>query len=535
MVDALPPLGKFTKSFIAERLFWLDGKPYSLHDYPFMRAIFDTGAPEVLMMTSRQISKSTSEACLMIGESIARAHFRTLYVAPLREQTSRFSNTRLSKIIHYSPLIRKFYVDPSLPNNVLLQILKNGSEMSLSYAWDDPDRIRSITADHEYIDEVQDILYEAVIPVIKECMGNSDYGYMTYAGTPKTMENTIEYLWQQSTKSEWIMKCEHCGSWQFVDSVRSIGKYGIICVKCKGSLNPRFGQWYDFVPNAKIKGFHISQLIMPRNNEMRSRWERILTKLETYSETKFKNEVLGVSDAVGSRLITQEELLSLCEEYFVDLPPARSVMHNVRAVVAGVDWAGNGDGYKSRTVVWVWGLMPDYRLKTIYYRVFPEGNSVQDVEEVARILDTLNVRYVIGDAGEGAVPNSILRDKLGTHRVGQAQYGGGAGFTSLIRWNKQGTKYLINRSAAIDSFMLQLKRRAVIYPNPRQMATPIQDILAEYETTTTAPGGATKKVWLHAPTNPDDCLHAQIFGWLAMKVLQGDIELYERQPLEDEY
>jgi len=528
MLATPQPLGQFTRYYVAQKLFWLDGKPYSLHDYPFMLAIFDTGATDVLMKTSRQISKSTSCACLMLSGSIMRDHFKTLYIAPLREQTSRFSNTRLSKIIHYSPLVRRLYVDPTLPNNVLLQILKNGSEMSLSYAWDDPDRVRSITADHEFLDEVQDILYEAVIPVIKECMSNSDYGFTTYAGTPKSMENTIEYLWQQSTKSEWIMKCEGCGSHQFIDSTKSIGQKGVVCVKCNHDINPRLGQWYEFNPAAKIRGYHVSQPMLPRNTEMRSRWERILAKLETYSETKFKNEVLGISDAIGSRFISQDELVAMCQDYYVDRPPIPHVIHDVRAVAAGVDWAGNGKGYTSRTVIWIWGLMPDFRLKTLYFQIFPEANCVQDVEEVAKILEDFSVRYVIGDAGEGAVANSMLRNRLGQHRVGQAQYGGGAGFIKLIGWNKQGTKYLINRTAAIDSFMMQLKKQGIIYCNPRQMATPIQDILAEYETTITAHGGVGKKVWLHAPSQPDDCLHAQIFGWFAMKVLQGDIELYER-------
>ena len=182
--------GQYTRTYVAEKLLWLDGKPFRLTDYPFFRGVYDIQVPEIVLKTGRQVSKSTCCANLMLIDSIMVPHFRTLYISPSREQTSKFSNTRLSKIIHYSPLIRNTYVDPKLPNNVLLQILSNGSEMSLSYADDDPDRVRGITADRELIDEVQDILYDAVIPVVKECMANSDYGYIIYAGTPKSMENT---------------------------------------------------------------------------------------------------------------------------------------------------------------------------------------------------------------------------------------------------------------------------------------------------------------------------------------------------------
>ena len=524
-------LGEHTRAHIAQSLLCLDGKPYSLYDYPFLPAVYNTSGREVLLKTSRQISKSTTCACLMITDSVAIPHFRTLYVSPTREQTSKFSNTRLTKIIHYSPLIRSNYVDSNLSNNVLLQILSNGSEMSLSYAWDDPDRIRGITADRELIDEVQDVVYDAVIPVTKECMANSDYALMIYCGTPKSMENTIEFLWQKSTQAEWIMECSRCGSWGFVDSVRSIGRKGIVCLKCDAYLNPRRGQWYEMNPGAQIKGFHVSQPMLPRNVEIPARWERILEKMEDYSSTQFKNEVLGMSDDIGTRFISQAELLALCQDYYVDLPLSPIVLHGIRTIIGGVDWAGNSDsGSNSRTVAWVWGLTNDFRLKTLYFRIFQKANAIEDVEEVARIFKTCQCHYVIGDAGEGAVANSVLRDKLGTHRVGQVQYGGGAGFSQLIRWNRQGTRYLVNRTAAIDSFMLQMKKQGIVFANARQMAVPIQDILNVYqESTHSGQGGSIRSIWKHAPNCPDDSLHAMIFGWLAYKVVAGELQFYDRE------
>ncbi len=79
--------------------------------------------------------------------------------------------------------------------------------------------------------------------------------------------------------------------------------------------------------------------------------------------------------------------------------------------------------------------------------------------------------------------------------------------------------------------MAELKNKAIIYPNARQMAVPIQDVLNEYEEMTTGIGGASRKVWQHSPTAPDDALHAQVFAWLAMKVIQGDLQMY---PVNDD-
>lgn len=519
-------IGIHTRAHIAESLLRLDGRQFSLKDYPFFRTVYNTDARETLLKTGRQVAKSTYCANLCITDSIRLPHFKTLYITPSRDQTSKFSNTRLAKTIHYSPIIRKNFVDSSLPNNVFLQVLRNGSEIICSYACDDPDRVRGNTADRDLIDEVQDIHYDAVIPVVKECMAASKYSYISYCGTPKSMENTIEYIWQMSSQSEWIMKCEGCGKWQFITGPKSIGKHGIVCLKCDTALNPRVGQWYDFNNDYRVKGFHISQPMLPFNNESQERWDRILDKLETYSETKFKNEVLGISDAIGTRFISQEELLEMCHEYYVPetVPIPPELLDGVRLISGGVDWSGGGANMVSRTVCWVFGYTNEGKYRTLYFKIFPGNNPIADVEEVARIFSACRCDVIVGDAGEGAVANSHLMRVLGAHRMFQMQYGS---FAKLLRWNKK-DRYLVDRTAAIDSYMLVLKHKGAEFPNARQMATPIQDILNEYEETTrSGVGEVSRKVWRHSPMSPDDCLHAQIYAWLAMKMARQDLELYD--------
>jgi len=321
------------------------------------------------------------------------------------------------------------------------------------------------------------------------------------------------------------MRCESCNNYQFIDSVRSIGKHGVICVKCGKPLNVRTGQWYDFSKNYIYKGFHISQPMLPVNSEQQEYWDRILEKLETYGESKFKNEVLGISDAIGTRYLSQDELHGLCEDYVVNPPPiSPDLLEDVRFVSAGIDWSGGGAEITSRTVVWVFGFTADGKHKTLYFKVFPGNNPVADVEEIAKTLLACRVDAVVGDAGEGALPNSYLSRALGPHRVFQMQYGS---FFRLLKWNKK-DRYLVDRTAAIDSYMQIMKTRGVVFPNKQQMTIPIQDILNEYEETSTlGVGGVSRKLWRHAANAPDDCLHAQVFAWLAMKMARHDLELYD--------
>lgn len=530
------------RSTIAEGLFYVDGKPLSLEDYPMFQAVYDGKYPRLLLKTGRQVTKSTTLAAFMIAEALATAPFKSYYVSPTQEQTRKFSHTRVAKILAYSPALRTGFVNANSIDNVLLRMFNNGSEMAFTYALDDPDRARGYSADRCCFDEVQDILYEAVIPVVEECMANSNYQYSAYAGTPKTMENTIEFLWSQSSQTEWCMHCEGCGKWTFIDSVKAIGKMGPICLKCGKDLNPRHGQWIDMVKDQSpygIKGFHVSQPIMPSNvpaawqpgsdgyNAAVDRWAKLLWKMESplYGDSKFLNECIGVSTSTGVRLLTKEALEALCDEKLemTRLPLPLSKEGIVR-VVAGVDWSGGGaevkgsEGvFKSRTVMHIWGQQADGRLRTLFYKIFPNGHAIGWIDEIVELANAWGVTMLAADAGEGALANSYLRAKLGDHRVVAVRY---MNLSKPVDWNAGSMAFHLDRTTLIDNYAKFLLAKQAVYPKLVQAQPAINDILNVYEEVTMQ----GHKVWRHSPTMPDDCLHAQLFGWFAWKILIQDLK-----------
>lgn len=499
----------------------LDGEKFSFHNYPFYKQIYDQEYQQLVMKCGRQIAKSTTGNNMILTNSIAKPHFKTLFVSPSQGQTSRFSHSRLSKTIRHSPHIAKNYTSSSMPMNVWMKYFTNGSEVNLTYAQDDPDRARGISADSVIWDEIQDVVYDAVVPVVNECMSESDYQWLWYFGTPKSMENTMEFIWRQSTQDEWVMKCTGCNKWNYVTTVASIGKKGIICVNCGKSLNPRAGQWHSMNPGAYVQGFHIPQLIMPQNNEDEVRWGRILYKLSTYSDSKFKNEVLGMSDAIGTRLVSLEDLTSLCRNYVIQRDPTATLFDDVIDIVAGVDWSGGGSStYTSRTAIHIWGRLPNGTLKTLYYHVFPTSNPVADVEEIVRICRDYRVDLVAGDAGGGAVANALLVRALGAHKVVQIQYGA---VSKMLSWNNK-DRYMADRTAAIDSMMMDYKMGKVLFGRKKVMETAFSDILAVYEEVTKH--GKGRRIWNSFPSEPDDALHAQVFGRLGMMIRTGAVPFY---------
>jgi hypothetical protein len=466
-----------------------------------------------------------------------------MFVSPTKEQTTRFSNTRVGKTMRYSPVINNRFLRTDLADRVFHKQFTNGAEMLFTYGIDDADRLRGPSTDRNMYDEVQDMLYDPIITVGNETMSNSDLAFETYAGTPKTMENTIQFLWELSTQTEWVIKCSGCGTHQYIDSEKAIGKRGPICLKCGKYLNPFQAQWLDMSPprfergeddDTKLKGFHLNQLIMPFNcpevmkyrgaeaeKQAELRWKRILTKYEESPISVFRNEVLGVSDAIGTRMISKEELEALCNYQRKLVPSAsQNTMQGISYCIAGVDWSGGGTTGVSRTVLWIWGFRPgDQKLVCMFYKIFPGRNPVHIIDEIAMHCNGYNVSMVIGDAGEGHLANTELRMKLGQHRVHQLQYGAQK---KAVVWNGE-DRYMGDRTTLIDNFFMLLKRGGVEFANMDEMAPAISDMLNEFEEVTKV----GKKIWTHSPQKPDDALHAALFAWVAWKVSQGDLKFYQ--------
>jgi len=532
-----------TLSEVAEAWLRLNGRPFSLEYWPMHRAFYDGRYRRTLFKTSRQVAKSTTLANFAIIECALIPHFSTVFVSPTKEQTTRFSNTRVLKVMRYSPIINSRFLNPELADRVFHKQFSNGAEMLFTYALDDADRLRGPSSDRNMYDEVQDLLYDPVITVGNETLSHSHYGFETYAGTPKTMDNTVQYLWESSSQTEWVIKCDSCGSHQYIDSDKAIGATGIICLKCKSYLNPFKGKWIDTYafPNSNIpesqrlKGFHISQLMMPENNPLAMKaigagtemeefalqqWQRILLKHETLPTATFNNEVLGISDAIGTRMISKEELEELCTGQPLQLYPKADTFVGLNHVVGGVDWSGGGTTGVSRTVIWIWGFrQSDRRMLTLLYKVYPGINPVNIIDEIANIFACYRVEIVIGDAGEGHTANDLLRKKLGYHRVQQVQY---ASATKAFVWNDY-DRYIADRTTVIDNYFMDIKQKKLEFGPLNEMKEAIDDILNVYEDITTM----GKKVWRHSPSKSDDCLHAGLFGWLAMKMVLNDVKFYQ--------
>lgn len=520
----------------------LDGKPFSLENFPFMQDVYDVEAPSLLLKTCRQVGKSTTIANLLIMNSCLRPYWKQLFIAPTQEQTQRFSQSRYSRVLALSPRLRGRWTAQDEASRVFYKSFKNGSECTLSYAATNADRVRGVTAQEVFYDEIQDIDYDAVIPVIAEVQSSFDEAYERFCGTPKTMENTIERLWEDSTQTEWAVRCGGCSRFNLLLDEKCLGNNGPICVRCGTYLNPRNGLWVDGQTfsddyrGKRLKGFHISQPMIPLNvpaampNDARAqqialnRWRRILTKFETYPRSKFKNEVMGLSDSLGSRLITREELEAFCTDFTVTDTPMTNKIYE--AVAAGVDWSGGGTAGNSLTCLYIWGVnrssgIHKMTLDTLYFKIYDETNPISGgiVEDIITKCRHYNVNLVLGDAGGGALANDHLRVALGNsaQQVQYQQVGSNTSGRPPFYWNTL-DRYMAERTTLIDHFLIYVKNGGARFANPKQMDDVFRHMLGIYEDL--SPKG--QKIWRRTAGTPDDALHAQVFGWMAANLLVGN-------------
>ena len=84
----------------------------------------------------------------------------------------------------------------------------------------------------------------------------------------------------------------------------------------------------------------------------------------------------------------------------------------------------------------------------------------------------------------------------------------------------------MNRTTSIDSLMTGFIRKEFQFPSEPSniMDVPFKDILAEYEEVI-GQSGATRKVWRHAPNQPDDFLHSLNFARMAMQIANNEVNL----------
>jgi hypothetical protein len=377
-------------------LFNLRNKPITLKNHFQMRSLFAQVLPEELTYkTARQVSKSVSNGLQSIFIASTTPYYNILHITPLFEMIRKFSTNYVKAFIEESPL-KGLFINKNCSRSVLQQSLRNGSNLIFTFAFNDCTRIRGNTANAIKYDEYQS-LDPSFEPIINQTISAVNAGVdlldadavaqmnrpcVMRFGTPLTMENGLEQMWEVSSQAEWAIPCRNCRHPNIPSLRQDLEKMlgprerktkvtpdtpGLVCAKCGHYLYTREGRWmHDFPERREIhSGYHIPQCIMPFHCENEENWQviqRCRFNRNKMSQAEFYNEVCGESYDHGQKLISVTDLRAASV-----LPARNRRSDHLREIQTGkyldwgmgVDWGGGGASGISRTAFAFAGLRSD--------------------------------------------------------------------------------------------------------------------------------------------------------------------------------
>lgn len=337
-------------------------EPFSFIGRKHLLAPYNGKTNRLLLKCSRQTEKSTLLGNIALTYSCMVPAHSTLYVSPSSLQTKTFSNDRLKEPLETSATLKRF-TTTRLSQNVFEKQFVNRSIIRLRYAFLNADRTRGIRADKLLIDEIQDILYENV-PVMEHCLSHANPRWKgsVYSGTPKSLDNTIEWYWaNKSTQGEWVVPCDRCGSsakgaagrhWNILGEA-NIQRAGLSCSKCGHIIYPmrKDAQWgfqaeFD-EENTPWHSYRINQLMVPWK-----KWADIFYEYKNNPRDRFFNEALGLSYDSGLRPMTLAQIRSACNP---DISMHESQLDKwtrlgyAQPTFMGIDWGCHDEGTRILT------------------------------------------------------------------------------------------------------------------------------------------------------------------------------------------
>lgn len=504
-------------STFAESTYLLDGKDFRLTDRHYLKEIYNGDIEDGMIMSGRQVEKSTTESTHMANYTLLIPYFKALYFAPLTDQVRVFSKERIGKLYNFSQqnCIAKNFKDKDLADAVMFKEFKNGSTNYFKHCFEMGDNIRGITVNGIWGDEIQDIHIDA-IPVIKETQSHAlEAGARMrvtwYTGTPKTFSNTIQQYWDKSSQNEWVVKCPHCNKYQIM-GVKNLEPTMFVCQKCKMEL-PKWaiinGRWYSLQTGKKLKGYRISQLMVP--------WilaPDIWDKYTTYSPEKFHNEVLGRSYENAEKPFNPLILAQISNNDLLLYPRAEREFANTRNFM-GIDW---GKGEKSFTVVTIfaWNIFGKFQM--IFKKRYERGDELDpdwQVRDIANLMTLYKIAYCVADWGFGYVQYRKLQSLFGT-RVAACYYS----FNQKLdtKWDPIDSKWVVNRTKLIQNYIRAVYELKIVWPGASKsefiwMYDHHLSEMAEYRKSQN--GRSEDLLYNHPEGQPDDGMHSCVYAFLA--------------------
>ena len=529
----------------ASNIFRLNGTP--LHMPPesmrHLIPIYNKPSTATVLKFGRQTHKSTILGYKTAMPAVRYPYYHVLYAAPTGKQVSVFSTDKLDTALKDSPVIKNNYFDTKTKDQISYKELVNGSKIYLRSMFHTADSIRGISADAVEIDEVQDIISDQ-ISVAEQAMSHSLakwerlketvpglpmhlFNNKLYAGTPKTVENTLErYCWANSTQNEWIIKCQNtgCKKYNFINE-NNIGETCLICNKCGKPIYYEDGQWVA-MGSGFIDGYRLPQIVLNwinnRNNPQV--WQvNVIQTRKQYSIEKYYNEILALSYAAARHPISVSDIKRCCSQNDMLEEGLGNTVKRLKGkrTYAGIDWGkgdtASGTSYSMLDI----GTIENNKFVTVFKKRYTGklSDAILQVNDMLRIIKKFNCTLTIADSGDGRTSNAMMVKVLGPQKFAEIYEHGTV--KKKIRWDKDKGYYLINRTQVMTDIIMEIKRTEIEffkYEQFQEFESDFTGIFSEYSEQT--------RMTKYDHIVPDDAFHSFMFSNIASKIIRGVYSKY---------
>jgi hypothetical protein len=461
---------------------------------------------------------------------------RVLHAFPSLGMVKKFTQDKLEGMIRTAK-------DDSINNNKLrsanavdnltMKQFKTGT-LWIDSIGRDGDRIRGMTCDVTFFDEIQDMYGLAINNTTKILTqakyGQTGKGVQVFFGTPKERSSYFHSIWEMSDKRYYHLGCGNCdqtfpfymtGSdeWQNI----WIEGFTIKCPIC-GHLQNKIdaierGKWVPSVSDpesCKFVGFHINQLYLPNFTK-----QHILDLMPennpTQSTRVWNNEVIGEFYSGSGLPLTKTDIYERCRDQNRSF--STNIDPNRKKTYLGVDWGGkvdndNIDRGQSYSCVVVLSAQPDGTLLVEHCHKIGEHGFKHKITTIKECYRRFGIQRGVSDFYFG---NDVVDDLQVLYRDKFLGAQGSGNLSKPIRFREDELMLSYNKDLVIDEIFDKLRKGKIRFPwKSYERIEWLIDHCTSMEVGVRISGGQQIKTYKKGNI-PNDGLMALMYAYMAWK------------------
>ncbi|MAG25702.1 hypothetical protein CMI47_09010 [Candidatus Pacearchaeota archaeon] len=509
-----------------------------IYRYIALQATRKDGKP-VVIKKGRQVGATVMAGALDLfftnSGLFNSPNIRVVHLFPALGQVKKFSQDKLETLIRTAKNdfinSNKLISSNSVDNLTMKQF--NAGTLWIDSLGSDGDRIRGMTADIVFFDEVQDMFGHAIGNATKILTaakyGPVGQGVQVYFGTPKQKGSYFSTIWDMSDQRYYHLGCINCNeTYPFYlpndDRWKSIWLYEntIQCPLCgtkqkKVEATER-GKWVGArgLEESEFVGFHVNQLYIPYFTK--ENIEKLMPENNpAQTERIWQNEVVGEFYSGAGSPLTKAEIYNLCRD--PDRSFSKKIKPKDKTVYLGVDWGGKDDdpnsrGGQSYSCVVVLSATPDGTLLIEHAHKLRKNNFNFKKETIKEMYRRFGVHRGVSDWFFG---QDVVHDLQSIYRE---RFLGAQGSGSLIKPIKyREDEFIIsyNKDLLIDELFDLFRKGKIRFPwKSYEHVEWLIDHCTSMESKVRISGGQPIKTFVKGST-PNDGLMALMYAYIAYK------------------